>query len=97
MPAIICQAVGCCNPRQSSQFMCKPHWFALPRPLRTAINTGWRDYNKADSERRSQAWLDYIVARDEARRWTAEGEGKLAQFEPDAPRVRALHERRATL
>jgi len=35
-------------------------------------------------------WLDYMEARDEARRWTAEGEGKLAQFAPDAPRIRAL-------
>ncbi len=94
MPAIICQAVGCGAGRKSSQFMCTPHWKALPLPLRTQVNATFRAWRKAALPERSQAWLDYNEARDEARRWTAEGEGRIGQFTPDAPHMRAAMERR---
>lgn len=95
MPTIVCQAVGCTHPRKAQAFMCLGHWRALPQPLRRQINATWRAYNKAEGDARADTWLDYIEARDEARRWTAEGEGRIGQFEPDAPRIRALREGRA--
>ena len=95
MPPITCQAVGCCNARSPSQFMCKRHWFALPRALRTQVNATWRAWKAAEGEDRSLRWIDYNEARDEATRWTAEGEGKLADFEPYAPRLRKLQALRA--
>lgn len=94
MPTIVCQAIGCTHPRRASQFMCIDHWKALPQPLRAQINATWRVWGKAHGDR-SALWLDYIEARDEARRWTAEGEGRIGQFEADAPRIRALREARA--
>ena len=90
MPAITCQAVGCACARKSSQFMCTPHWKALPLPLRRQVNATWGAYRAATGDARSEAWIDYIAARDEAQRWTAEGEGRLGQFTADAPRLRAL-------
>lgn len=94
MPTIVCQAVGCTCRRKASQFMCSTHWKALPAPLRHAINATWRGWRKCEGDR-SEAWLDYMVARDEARRWTADGEGRIGQFEADAPRIRMLREMRA--
>ncbi|MDP3853179.1 hypothetical protein [Phenylobacterium sp.] len=94
MPAIICQAVGCACTRRSSQFMCTDHWKRLPMPLRTQINACWRAWRRGEGER-DALWLDCIEAWDEAKRWTAEGEGRLGQFVPDAPRIRALRAARA--
>lgn len=95
MPLLNCQAVGCQHPRKRSQFFCLPHWRQLPQPLRSQINRTWGAYGKAEGDARAEAWLDYIEACDEAKRWTAEGEGRLGQFVPDAPRIRTLREARS--
>ena len=94
MPAILCHAVCCTAARKRSQFMCLDHWRRLPHALREQINTTWRAWQARENDG-SALWLAYVEAcdeaRDEATRWTAEGEGRLAQFEPDAPRIRMLH------
>ena len=36
-----CHAHGCKVAVPPSMFMCKPHWFSLPKPVRDAI---WREY-----------------------------------------------------
>ncbi|MDR3510680.1 MAG: hypothetical protein P4L73_03540 [Caulobacteraceae bacterium] len=95
MTIIVCQAIGCTAPRKSSQFMCLPHWKALPLILRQQINRTWGAWRAAEGDARRLRWVDYIEARDEARRWTADGEGRLGQFEPDAPRIRRSYEREA--
>ena len=69
MSAAICPAPGCCSPVAAGKFLCRPHWFALPKRLREQINRTWRAYKAARSEqaaRRSEALLDYRSARDEA-------------------------------
>lgn len=89
MPPLTCQAVGCTAPRKRWQFMCTAHWKALPRPLAQQVNATWRAFqNRAHGDH--QPLLDYREATDEARRWTAEGEGLLADFQPEAPRLRRL-------
>lgn len=38
-----CPAPGCTMPVASSQYACREHWYALPKPLRDAL---WSAYNK---------------------------------------------------
>lgn len=94
MTALVCQAVGCRASRRRSQFMCSAHWKALPKPLRDQVNGTWRAFQNRRHGDHS-AIVDYREATDEARRWTAEGEGQLAGFEPDAPRLKRLLEDRS--
>ena len=92
MPATLCHAVGCNVSRKHGQFMCLTHWRKLPHALREQVNATWRAWQARTANRNSSAlWLAYVEACDEARRWTAEGDGQLAGFEPDAPRIRLLH------
>jgi hypothetical protein len=42
-PARACSAPGCSIEVPRGKLMCRPHWFALPRPLRTEINAAWRE------------------------------------------------------
>ncbi|RDE04666.1 hypothetical protein [Sphingomonas aracearum] len=44
-----CDAPGCTVEVTRGILMCRPHWFALPRPLRQAINAAWK-------ERRIHEW-----------------------------------------
>jgi hypothetical protein len=37
-----CHAPGCVVDVPHGRLMCREHWYALPRPLRTAINQTWR-------------------------------------------------------
>lgn len=39
--AHICHATGCAVPVPPEMFMCKRHWFSLPRSMRAAI---WNTY-----------------------------------------------------
>ena len=93
MADTLCNAVGCTSARHRSQFMCLPHWTRLPAPLRQQINATWRAYQGAGMGERGAALLDYHQACDEAKRWTAEGEGRLGDFTPEAPRFQRLLER----
>lgn len=45
----------------NAQLACRTHWFALPPPLRNAINKTWRDRGKDGS----RAWSANVM---EARR-----------------------------
>jgi len=95
MPLQTCQAVGCSHPVARGRFMCRPHWYGLPAPLRRHINATWRDRQKhAPAGVRAQApfILAHVEACDEARRWTADAEGRLAHYIPDALRLRRLYE-----
>lgn len=87
---IHCQAVGCGTLIAPGRFMCRPHWYALPAKLRAQINATWRARKAgADEGIRANAprILAHVEACDEARRWTADGEGHLADFTPDAARL----------
>jgi len=84
----ICNAVGCQRemPGRGS-LMCRTHWYAVPSLLRRQINATWTAYQRREGE-----YFDYIEARDEALRFVAEGDGRLAEFKPDLPRLKALRE-----
>lgn len=42
-PARVCDAPGCISTVKPGFLMCRPHWFATPRPLREAISAAWKD------------------------------------------------------
>lgn len=83
-----CHAVGCTAPVPPKMFMCRQHWYALPKPLRDAV---WAAY-RPGQERDKRPSLHYLEVTDEARRWLAEKAGMLCQFEAHAPRIRKLME-----
>ncbi len=37
----LCHATGCPTPVPPKMFMCKPHWFALPKAMRDEIWVGY--------------------------------------------------------
>lgn len=86
-----CQAVGCTATLKRGQFLCRPHWFGLPRPLRRQVNATWGVRRKASGPGRAQAIIDHVQACDEARRYTADKEGRLDAFVPDASRIKRLY------
>lgn len=95
MPLRTCQAVGCSHPVQTSRFMCRPHWLALPYPLRRQINETWGKRQRASKSSGVRTAAPFVIAHveacDEARRWTAEGEGRIAEYQPDAARLTRLY------
>lgn len=52
-----CHAHGCDKPVPPRMFACKPHWFALRKPVRDAI---WREY-RSGQERDKQPSLRYLA------------------------------------
>lgn len=60
-PPSTCGTPSCDEQIPRGRLMCRPHWFALPRPLREAINSAWR-------ERRIRDWSVNCL---EARRFLA--------------------------
>lgn len=40
--ATSCPIEGCTRTKGADRLFCKPHWFLVPAPLRTAINDTWR-------------------------------------------------------
>jgi hypothetical protein len=90
-----CKAVGCTARRGGSGFLCRDHWYGLPIPLRRDINAKWRAYRAHDGDDARPLFIDYVAACDEAIRLTADREGALADFTPDAPRLRAISEARS--
>lgn len=52
----VCHAHGCNRRVPPSMFACKPHWFALPKPIRDAI---WQEYREGqeDDKRPSLRYL----------------------------------------
>lgn len=70
MPSHTCHARGCEAEVPPAMFMCKKHWFALPKPLRDEV---WRTYRRGQevSKDPSKAYLeaasaaiDYLVAQE---------------------------------
>jgi hypothetical protein len=91
MPLYPCQAVGCGGQLKRGQFLCRPHWYGLPQPLRTQVNATWKVRRAASGPGRNQAVIDHVEACDEARRYTADKEGRLSDFTPDAARIEPLN------
>lgn len=89
MPKLSCQAVGCPCARQRWQFMCTAHWKALPGPLRAQVNATWRAFQTRKAGEGPELILAWTEACDEARRLTADREGKLADYVPELPRLQA--------
>ena len=48
-----CRADGCTRPRRPRDLMCKPHWFAVPEPIRRRILAAVRP----GSIRQSDEWI----------------------------------------
>ena len=63
MSAAICPAPECCSPVATGKFLCRPHWFALPKPIRDQIHRTWRAYQR---DRTREALAAYRTARDTA-------------------------------
>lgn len=50
----ICDAPGCTVEVRRGILMCRPHWFATPKPLRDAINEAW-------ANRRMREWSAHCL------------------------------------
>jgi hypothetical protein len=66
MTAHTCHADGCKTPVPPKMFMCKPHWFSLPKPMRDWIWAVYRpgqEITKTPSPEyleAAQACIDYL-------------------------------------
>lgn len=40
--ARICPVAGCCSEVARGKFLCRPHWFGTPKPLRDEVWRTWR-------------------------------------------------------
>jgi hypothetical protein len=69
MTAHLCHADGCRIPVPPRMFMCRGHWYSLPKPLRDAI---WATYRPGQEVRKdpspeylaaAQAAIGYLAAR----------------------------------
>lgn len=66
-----CHAAACSTRCANSMFMCRPHWFSLPKSMRDAVWSGYRKGQELD-------WLissAYADAATAAVRFVAEREG----------------------
>jgi len=70
-----CHATGCVVPVPPEMFMCRSHWFALPKALQERI---WRTYRRGQ-EHDKQPSAAYCEAAKAAVTWIATREGR----EPD--------------
>jgi hypothetical protein len=70
-----CHATGCSTPVPPAMFMCRGHWFALPKTLRNRI---WQTY-RAGQEDDWNPSRAYCEAAKTAVIWLARKEG----IEPD--------------
>lgn len=57
---------------ERGRFLCRAHWFALPKPLRDAIWATWRAYQQALAEGRRDAFEVWRRNTEEALRYLAE-------------------------
>lgn len=57
-----CRVPGCPRkPRNAEGFLCAPHWFQLPAPLRKAIWAAHNQHNRRESARLVKQALDYFT------------------------------------
>ena len=57
----VCHAPGCLTPVPPKMFACRPHWYALPKPLRDAIWATYRDGQEITKDP-SPEYLDAAAA-----------------------------------
>lgn len=74
-PPHVCHADGCDVRVPRKMFMCKRHWYALPKHLRDAI---WREYNAGQERGVAPVTREYISVAREAIAWLASREGQSA-------------------
>ena len=68
----LCHAKGCTTPVPPRMFMCRTHWYMLPKATRDAV---WAAYVPGQ-ERRKDPSPEYLQVVREAIRWLAAKEGK---------------------
>jgi hypothetical protein len=70
-----CHAIGCTACVPAGMFMCKRHWFSLPKPLRDRI---WATYRPGQEDDK-QPTKEYCEAAKECLRLIAAKEGRQAE------------------
>lgn len=75
-----CHAKGCDKEVPPKMFMCKRHWYMLPKDKQRAI---WREYQEGQEVRKNPTEEYLEVARD-AIDWLYAKEQELAQKKADA-------------
>ncbi|MBB5987399.1 hypothetical protein [Sphingobium lignivorans] len=69
-----CPAAGCISWTAPGKFMCRPHWFGLPKPLRDEVWRTWRiiesaTHRRAEPEQRLADIRAYRAACAAAEAW----------------------------
>lgn len=70
MPEHHCHAIGCEVETNPKMFMCRKHWYKLPKATRDGV---WRVYRRGQ-EIDKEPSEEYIFVTSEARRWLHEKE-----------------------
>jgi hypothetical protein len=68
----LCHAPRCSVPVPPKLFMCKRHWFMLPKAMRDAV---WAHYQSGQEERKIAPTEEYLRVTDEAEAYIAQREG----------------------
>ncbi|HVB43035.1 MAG TPA: hypothetical protein VNF47_10070 [Streptosporangiaceae bacterium] len=58
----LCPVPGCRQPVSPARFMCRPHWYQLPRPIRDTVWATWRSGNGTGTPEHTTALLAAISA-----------------------------------
>jgi hypothetical protein len=72
-----CHAKNCNKAVPPKMFMCRRHWFMLPKPMRDAV---WREYNPGQEQGDAPVTGDYCKVTDEAIKWLFEQESKQGEL-----------------
>lgn len=67
-----CHAEGCETSCPPAMFMCRPHWFSLPKTMRNAV---WAVYVPGQ-ENRMDPSREYLEVAHNAIEWLANKEGR---------------------
>ena len=68
-----CHARGCTVKVPPKMFMCRKHWFSLPKAMRDRV---WATYTPGQENGSAMIQDDYFRATDEAIKWIAVKEAK---------------------
>lgn len=68
-----CHAMGCDVNVPEKMFLCRNHWFQLPRPMRDAV---WAEYVPGQEISKTPT-QEYLNVTERAIRWLAIKEGKI--------------------
>lgn len=68
-----CHAQGCQEPCKPAYFMCRKHWFMVPKPLRDAV---WREYHVGQEQGVAGVTRSYLAVTRQAIEAVANKEGK---------------------